>query len=122
MEKSLTIEENLYTLNSLLSGYEKIYRKFGFAFLHEKCCFITKGGEVRAWINMDPAKSYPDRGLIKEEEMNDLSRNRASRKALLSTEASICKVVVKMSLCFSDGNPDFAGFYDRLRIFMAKNM
>jgi len=34
MENALTIEENLYTLNTLLSGYEKIYRKFGFAFLH----------------------------------------------------------------------------------------
>lgn len=65
MENSLTMEENLYTLNTLLSGYEKIYRKFGFAFLHEKCCFLTKAGEVRAWINMDPIKSFPDHVLIR---------------------------------------------------------
>ena len=54
--------------------------------------------------------------------MKDLTRNRASTKALLSTEASICKVVVKMGLCFSDGNREFLSFYERLRIFMAKNM
>jgi hypothetical protein len=104
MVNSLTIEENLYTLNTLLSGYEKIYRKFGYAFLHEKCCFITKTGEVRAWINMDPLKSYPDHHLIREEEANNLAKNRSSTKAMLSTEASICKTIVKMNLCFSDGN------------------
>lgn len=36
--------------------------------------------------------------------MSNLARNRSSRKAMQSTEASICKVIVKMSLCFSDGN------------------
>lgn len=34
MEDSLTIEENIYVLNALLLGYEKIYSKFSQACVH----------------------------------------------------------------------------------------
>lgn len=67
MEDSLTMEENIYVLIVLLTGYEKIYKKIGRACVHLTCCFITHTGEVRAWIHRNPVCAQLDEDLIRYE-------------------------------------------------------
>lgn len=54
------MEENVYALNTLLSGYENIHRKLGEICVNERCCFITEEGELRTWINPDATLNQPD--------------------------------------------------------------
>lgn len=44
-------------LKSLLTGYQTILLYFGKAVVHRNFCFVTKEGEVKAWINSDYRKN-----------------------------------------------------------------
>jgi hypothetical protein len=53
LTEKLTLEEVLYTLYIMFSGYEILWSKFGKIPIKLKYCFVTDNGEVRVWHNSD---------------------------------------------------------------------
>lgn len=53
LEERLSLQEILYSLHCLFSGYEILFGKLGQLKVSPQCCFVTLEGEVRAWMNRD---------------------------------------------------------------------
>lgn len=53
LEERLSLQEILYCLHCLFSGYEILFGKLGQLKVSPQCCFVTLEGEVRAWMNRD---------------------------------------------------------------------
>lgn len=49
----LSLPQVVYVLTALVLGLKAITKKFKELIVSRKCCFITKAGEVRVWINSD---------------------------------------------------------------------
>lgn len=54
----LTLPEAIYTLSSLMSAFCSLSKIFKEVIVSRSCCFITKSGEVRAWINSNPKSNF----------------------------------------------------------------
>lgn len=57
LEGSLDTGECIYVLLALMEGYERILSKLGRTHIDLRFCFVTLEGEVRAWLNDNPASN-----------------------------------------------------------------
>jgi hypothetical protein len=62
----LRIEDVLYTLHSLLLGFEELRKIYERIAVEDGCCFVTNEGEVRAWINPNHKSNQVWAGLHDE--------------------------------------------------------
>lgn len=53
LEEKLNLEETLYSLHCLFTGYEVLFSKLGKLKISPSYCFVTMEGEVRAWLSAD---------------------------------------------------------------------
>jgi len=51
LEGFLSLPEILYTIHTLLSGYEILFAKMNRIAVELSYCFVTSEGEARAWFN-----------------------------------------------------------------------
>ena len=109
LRERLGLAETLYALKAPLVGYEVLLSKVGRVRAEAECCFVTREGEVRVWINRDHRS-------------NEAEEGREEAGCVASSEMGLIKRALELAEQLASNHTEFLHFGRQFRSFMERDM
>lgn len=110
LRERLGLGEVLYALQAVLGGYEVLLGKVGRVRAEAESCFVTREGEVRAWISRDFRSNEVEEGRGEE------------GGCVASSEMTLIKRALELVEQLASNHTEFLHFGRQFRSFMERDM
>jgi hypothetical protein len=105
----LSLQQVLYVLQAMFSGYETLLGKIGRCRADLRSCFVTGEGEVRVWLGPDYRS-------------NELEEDGEGRSSVISSEMSLIRRVLDLGEQLASNSTEFLHFTRQFRSYMERDM